>query len=44
MLWEIDWDRWYWMDLIWWLFWVAMAALVWFIVDRLDKGRRRGNI
>jgi hypothetical protein len=41
MLWHID--R-YGMDLVWWLFWIAMAALVWFIVDRVNKGKGRGSI
>ena len=36
-------DGWYWMELIWWLFWVAMAWLVWFIVDRMDTRSGRGN-
>jgi hypothetical protein len=36
-------DPWYWTELTWWLFWVAMAVLVWFIVDRVNMRRGKGN-
>jgi hypothetical protein len=32
-----------WMQLLWWVFWLAMATLVWFIVDRSTKGPGGGT-
>ena len=32
-----------WMHLLWWVFWLAMAALVWFIVDRSTMGPGGGT-
>ena len=32
-----------WMHLAWWVFWLAMAALVWFIANRSTRGPGGGT-
>lgn len=44
MHWDPTWHAgWAWMHLLWWVFWLAMAALVWFIIDRSTKGPGGGT-